>query len=185
VRHGLRAVKVDFSRLRFLVVDDNNYMRKIIRALLHGFGVRDVFEAEDGASGLESFMANSPDIIITDWEMPILDGLEMLRMVRQPETSGNPFVPVIMISGHAEKRRVMEARDTGVTEFLVKPISTKALYQRIVGVVTQPKPFVRTGSYFGPDRRRMSGPDFDGEDRRKSEGNLIDNRSLQQKAMHS
>ncbi len=134
---------VECSRLRFLIVDDNNHMRRIIRALLHGFGVREAYEAEDGAAGLEAFTSYSPDIVITDWAMPIFDGIELTRMIRQPETSSNPYVPIIMVTGHAERKRVAEARDAGVTEFLVKPISAKGLYQRIVSVVMAPAPSSR------------------------------------------
>jgi CheY-like chemotaxis protein len=157
---------VECSRLRFLIVDDNNHMRRIIRALLHGFGVREAYEAEDGAAGLEAFSSFSPDIVITDWAMPIFDGIELTRMIRQPETSTNPYVPIIMVTGHAEKRRVTEARDAGVTEFLVKPISAKALYQRIVSVVMLPRPFIKTASYFGPCRRRTTIHNYSGVERR-------------------
>ncbi|MCA3565300.1 MAG: response regulator [Methylocystis sp.] len=157
---------VECSRLRFLIVDDNNHMRRIIRALLHGFGIREAYEAEDGAAGLEAFSSYSPDIVITDWAMPIFDGIELTRMIRQPETSSNPYVPIIMVTGHAERRRVSEARDAGVTEFLVKPISAKALHQRIVSVVMIPRPFIKTATYFGPCRRRTPNPSYTGIERR-------------------
>jgi two-component system, chemotaxis family, chemotaxis protein CheY len=87
-------------------------------------------------------------------------------MIRQPETSSNPYVPIIMVTGHAERRRVTEARDAGVTEFLVKPISAKALYQRIVSVVMMPRPYIKTATYFGPCRRRTPNPNFGGIERR-------------------
>jgi two-component system, chemotaxis family, chemotaxis protein CheY len=158
--------RVDCSRLRFLIVDDNAHMRRIIRALLHGFGVREAWEAEDGAAGLEAFTSYSPDIVIADWVMPIFDGVELTRMIRQADTSPNPFAPVIICSGYAERRRVLEARDAGVNEFLVKPISAKALYQRIVSVVLHPRPFIKTKTYFGPDRRRIPDTNYHGEERR-------------------
>jgi two-component system, chemotaxis family, chemotaxis protein CheY len=166
---------VECSRLRFLIVDDNSHMRRIVRALLHGFGVREAYEAEDGAAGLEAFTSYSPDIVITDWAMPIFDGIELTRMIRQPETSTNPYAPIIMITGHAERRRVVEARDAGVTEFLVKPISAKGLYQRIVSVVMMPRPFIKTATYFGPCRRRTVTANFGGIERRgKGKAELID-----------
>lgn len=158
--------RVDFNRLRFLVVDDNLHMRRIIRTLIHGFGSREVYEADDGASGLEAFTAHSPDIVIADWAMPIFDGIEFTKMLRNSESSTNPYVPIIMITGYAEKARIIEARDSGITELLVKPISAKALYQRILSIVVNPRPFVRTNAYFGPDRRRFEGEGFDGSDRR-------------------
>jgi len=160
-------IRVEFNKLRFLVVDDNIHMRRIVRTLLHGFGSREVYEAEDGAAGLETFIHSAPDIIIIDWAMPIFDGLELTQMIRQPGTNGNPYVPIIMLSAHSERKRVMMARDAGVTEFMVKPISANGLYQRILNVVANPRPFIKTKTYFGPDRRRNVNPNYAGPERRK------------------
>ncbi len=160
-------VRIVFNRLRFLVIDDNAHMRHILRTLLHGFGAREVYEAEDGASGLEAFTHYMPDIVIADWVMPIFDGLELAQMIRQPGANANPYVPIIMLTGHSDKKRVMIARDAGVTEFLAKPISAKALYERILNVLVRPRPFVKTRTYFGPDRRRNVNPNYSGIERRK------------------
>ena len=160
-------VRIDFNRLRFLVIDDNAHMRRILRTLLHGFGACEVYEAEDGAAGLEAFTHYIPDIVITDWAMPIFDGLELMQMIRQPGANANPYVAIIMLTGHSEKKRVMAARDAGVTEFLAKPISAKALYQRIINVVANPRPFIKTKTYFGPDRRRNTTSNYIGPERRK------------------
>ena len=138
-----------------------------MRTLLHGFGAREVYEAEDGAAGLESFTHYIPDIVITDWAMPIFDGLELTQMIRQPGANTNTYVAIIMLTGHSEKKRVMLARDAGVTEFLAKPISAKGLYERIVNVVANPRPFIKTKNYFGPDRRRNVNPNYAGPERRK------------------
>ena len=160
-------IRIDFNRLRFLVIDDNAHMRRILRTLLHSFGTREVYEAEDGAAGLEAFTHIIPDIVITDWVMPIFDGLELAQMIRQPGANANPYVPIIMLTGHSDKKRVLAARDAGVTEFLAKPISAKALYQRIMNIVVNPRPFIRTASYFGPDRRRNVNLNYVGIERRK------------------
>jgi DNA-binding response OmpR family regulator len=88
-------------------------------------------------------------------------------MIRQPGANANPYVPIIMLTGYCEKKRVLMARDAGVTEFLAKPISAKALYQRVVTIVLNPRPFIRTRSYFGPDRRRNTTQNFVGPERRK------------------
>jgi len=160
-------VRVDFNKLRFLVIDDNAHMRRILRTLLHGFGAREVYEAEDGASGLEAFTHYVPDIVLTDWAMPVLDGLELAQMIRQPGATANPYVPIIMLTGYSEKRRVVAARDAGVTEFLAKPVSSTALYQRILSVVASPRPFVKANAFFGPDRRRNVNPNYMGPQRRR------------------
>jgi len=166
-RGGIAMIRIEFQRLRFLVVDDNQHMRRIVRQLLHGFGSREIYEAEDGASGLEAFNGHNPDIVITDWAMPILDGLELTQMIRKPDANANPYVPIIMLSGHSEKSRVVQARDAGVTEFLAKPIAAKALYERVLSVVLNPRPFIRTQTFFGPDRRRNVNPNYSGVERRK------------------
>lgn len=166
-------IRIDFNRLRFLVIDDNAHMRRIVRTLLHGFGAREVYEAEDGAAGLEAFTHYMPDIVITDWAMPIFDGLELTSMIRQPGANANPYVAIIMLTGHSEKKRVLESRDAGVTEFLAKPISAKALYQRILNVVVNPRPFIKTKTFFGPDRRRNHSSSYVGPERRKGEKSEI------------
>jgi CheY-like chemotaxis protein len=171
-------VRIDFNRLRLLVIDDNPHMRRIIRTLLHGFGARDVFEAEDGATGLDAFTHNTPDIVLVDWAMPVFDGLKLTQMIRQTDAAANPFVPIIMITGHTEKNRVTAARDSGITEFLAKPISAKALYQRIVNVVAHPRPFIRTKHYFGPDRRRNANTGYTGPERRHATAGVIEQQSL-------
>lgn len=160
-------VRIDFNRRRFLVIDDNAHMRRILRTLLHGFGAREVHEAEDGAAGLEAFTHHMPDIVITDWAMPIFDGLELTQMIRQPGANANPYVAIIMLTGHSEKKRVVSARDAGVTEFLAKPISAEGLYQRIINVVANPRSFIKTKTYFGPDRRRHANLNYVGTERRK------------------
>jgi two-component system, chemotaxis family, chemotaxis protein CheY len=160
-------VRIDFNKLRFLVIDDNAHMRRILRTLLHGFGARDVYEAEDGAAGLEAYTHYMPDIVLCDWAMPIFDGLELAQMIRQPGANGNPFVPIIMLTGHSERKRVMAARDAGITEFMAKPISANALYQRLLNVVANPRAFIKTKTYFGPDRRRSNGTGYVGPERRK------------------
>jgi CheY-like chemotaxis protein len=170
-------IRIDFNRLRFQIIDDNAHMRRILRTLLHGFGTREVYEAEDGAAGLEGFTHFLPDIVITDWAMPIFDGLELTQMIRQPGANNNPYVPIIMLTGHSEKKRVIAAR-----EFLAKPISAKGLYQRILNVVANPRPFIRTRSYFGPDRRRNANPNYAGPERRKGgKADVIKQQSLLEK----
>ena len=83
-------IRVDFNKLRFLVIDDNAHMRRILRTLLHGFGAREVYAAEDGAAGLEAYTTYLPDTVITDWAMPSFDGRELTAMIRKPGANANP-----------------------------------------------------------------------------------------------
>jgi len=142
--------------VKFLIVDDNAFMRTIIRRVLSALHAEQVREASDGEDALQIMQTFAPDIIILDWEMKPMDGLEFTRKVRLSRDSPNVFTPIVMVSGHSERGRVVAARDAGVNEFVVKPISAKSLFDRIQAVIDRPRPFVRLKSYFGPDRRRKT-----------------------------
>ncbi len=156
----------NLERLNFLVVDDNGHMRSLVRTLLHALGVRHIKEATDGADAYARLGTYAADLVICNWQMSPMDGLEFVRLLRTDTNSPNPFVPVIMLTAHTEAERVVEARDAGVTEFLAKPISAHQLYSRIRTIIKYPRPFVRGQSYVGPDRRRRQDPDFKGPHRR-------------------
>ncbi len=157
--------KIDFDQLRFVVVDDNAHMRRILRTMLRAFGSREIYEAEDGASGLEAVEAYQPDILISDIKMPIFDGIELTRMIRNPDGFSQAYLPIIILSAYSEKHQVIAARDAGATDFICKPVSAKTLYDRIQNIIENPRPFIRTTTYFGPDRRRQDSV-FSGEDKR-------------------
>jgi two-component system, chemotaxis family, chemotaxis protein CheY len=158
-----------FELLKVLLVDDNHHMRVLLAEILRAIGVRDVFEATDGAEALKSLHANPIDIIMTDLAMQPLDGIDFVRLLRNSPESPNPMAPVIMITGHSTHRRVQEARDVGVNEFLSKPVTARGVLSRIAQVVDNPRPFVRAETYFGPDRRRRADPEYTGPRRRASD----------------
>ncbi|PCI39127.1 MAG: two-component system response regulator [Rhodospirillaceae bacterium] len=157
----------NLSRLNFLIVDDNKHMLALVKGILHALGVKNVLEAVDGADAFKELRHFPADVIISDWNMSPLDGMDFVRMVRTGSDSPNPFVPIIMLTGYTEMNRVTEARDSGVHEFLAKPISAKKLYGRIKSIIEHPRSFVRVGLYFGPDRRRKANPNYNGSERRK------------------
>jgi CheY-like chemotaxis protein len=140
--------------LGVLVVDDNQYMRKIVRNLLVNIGVKEVYEAADGLAGLEAIRTIGPDVVVLDWEMPMLNGAELVRIVRSPGVFPMPDIPIIMLSAHGERWRVLEAMRLGVNEFLCTPISAKALFDRLVAILAAPRPVVQLGDYYGPEPRR-------------------------------
>ncbi len=158
----------DYERLSFMVVDDSDHMRRLVRVILQAFGARAIQEASEGSEALDLMTGTTgPDILITNWNMMPLDGVELTRHIRNGEDTPNPYMPIIMITGFADRRRVLMARDAGITEYLIKPFSAKALHARIGAVVMRPRPFVRTRSFFGPDRRRHAG-DYQGQEKRKA-----------------
>jgi YesN/AraC family two-component response regulator len=158
-----------FDLLKILLVDDNQHMRVLLTEILRAIGCREVFEAADGAEALQVLRANPIDIVMTDLAMQPLDGIDFVRLVRNSRDSPNPMVPVIMITGHSTFRRVAEARDVGVTEFLSKPVTARGVIERINRVVEHPRSFVRSGDYFGPDRRRKDDPVYSGPRRRSND----------------
>src|SRR5690349_8517276 len=133
---------------KFLVVDDEHSMRKVIRALLTTMGAQTIHEAKDGSAGLDLITTLAPHIVILDWEMPGLDGAAFMRTVRAPDKFPHPDVPVIMLTGHSEHSRVVEAAQLGVNEYLVKPVSLNALQKRLAAVLLNPRPMVRNGDYY-------------------------------------
>lgn len=146
----------DLSRVDVLIVEDNKHMQALLRDMMRALGVNTVRTADEGAAALKVLEDFEPDIILTDWHMHPLNGIELVQMIRTGSDSKNPYVPVIMLTAYTEYKRVKEAVDVGVNEFLAKPISVSALYNRVVSIIDRPRPFVREKSYTGPDRRRRS-----------------------------
>ena len=149
-------MSIDMSRLNVLLVDDNAYMRTLMKQILNAFGVRNIVECADGSDAIRAMKGFPVDIVIADWIMEPVDGLDMTRLLRTAKDSPNPLVPIVLLTGHTERHRVEEARDAGVTEFLAKPVSPKAVYERIREIIENPRDFVRADRFSGPDRRRKA-----------------------------
>ncbi len=150
-----RHLQDRISTIKVLIVDDDPYMRKVVRAMLMAIGVRHVHDAVDGMSGLKAIQEITPDIVIVDWEMPVIDGMQFVRLVRSPADFPLPDVPIIMLTGHGDRWRVVEAARIGVHEYLLKPVSTKALLDRIVAILSNRRPMVRMDGYYGPAPRKL------------------------------
>jgi CheY-like chemotaxis protein len=155
-----------FELLKILLVDDNQHMRVLLTEVLRAIGVRDIHEATDGAQALSALRQRPIDIVMTDLSMQPVDGIDFTRLIRKSPDSPNPMIPIIMITGHTTERRVNEARDAGVTEFLAKPVTALGVIRRISEVVDHARPFIRSDDYFGPDRRRRRDPAYRGPYRR-------------------
>ncbi|MFN3659026.1 MAG: response regulator [Pseudolabrys sp.] len=149
-KHAERLIQ----QLSVLVIDDNQFMRQIVRGLLAHLGVRSILEASDGIAGLEIIRSASPSVVVLDWEMPLLNGPELVRIVRSPGVFPTPDIPIIILTGHLERWRVIEAARLGVNEFLCKPVSAKTLFEHLVAILFKPRRIVHTGSYYGPAPRR-------------------------------
>ncbi len=157
-----------FDRLKILVVDDNPHMRKLVVTILQAFGAVQISEAIDGNQAWAVMREINPDVVLLDWMMEGMSGLDLVKMVRTSPQSPNPFVPIIMLTGFTQIEHVRMARDAGVNEFLAKPVSVKAVMSRLVAVIEHPRPYVRTKAYFGPCRRRHIRDEYKGPERRVS-----------------
>jgi len=154
-KHTKTQIENLIQALCVLVVDDNQYMRKMIRNLLVNCGIKDIYEAADGIAALDSIRTVAPDVVILDWEMPMLSGAELVRIVRSPGVFPMPDIPIIILTGHCERWRVVEAVRLGVNEYLTKPVSAKSLCDRLISITTQPRPVVQMGDYYGPEPRKL------------------------------
>jgi len=157
------------AALELLVVDDNAQMRTIIGTVLAAAGVRKLHYAPDGQRGLEVVKEVAIDVAFVDYEMPVMNGLDFISAVRGLTTSDR-FMPVIMLTGHSDLKRILAARDRGVNEFLGKPVTAKSILTRLETVIMHPRPFVEAPRYFGPDRRRRTISDYAGPWRRSTDG---------------
>ena len=145
-----KHAEVLIQQLGVLIVDDNLFMRKLVRGLLGSIGVKKTFEAGDGIAALDMIRSATPDVVILDWEMPLLNGPELVRIVRSPSVFPMPDIPLIMLTAHGERRSIAESVKLGVNEFLCKPVSAKALLDRLISILVKPRGSVHLGNYYGP-----------------------------------
>ncbi len=143
-----------FEKLSMLVVEDTNPMQKLLVSVLETLGIRNIYTSTNGEEAFRSFCLHNQDIILSDWQMEPMDGISLTRQIRTHQLSPNKMVPVILITGYSAWQRVQDARDAGVTEFLVKPFTAHDLARRIAHVINRPRDFIETQDFFGPNRRR-------------------------------
>jgi CheY-like chemotaxis protein len=146
--------------LAILVVDENQYLRKLTRMMLMNVGVKTIYEAPDGVVALDVIRNANPDIAILDWELPVLSGPQVVKIVRSPDVFPKPHLPIIMLMAAAQRAHITEAMRLGVHEFLVKPTSPAALRDRLLSIVVNPRPMIQVGKHFIPEPRRLIAPDL-------------------------
>lgn len=161
--------KIRLSKVSVLVVDDDKAISNLIKNVLKNLGFGNVVVVHNGDEGLQILEKHSVDLVITDWEMEPMSGVELTKKIRKME-SGKRFLPIIMLTGHGEKSEIELARDCGITEYLIKPFTAKTLCSRIMMVVESPRSFILSKGYKGPSRRRRNQLPPDGVERRKRKG---------------
>jgi two-component system chemotaxis response regulator CheY len=142
------------ERLNIVVADQNQHTRKLTRMMLMNIGAKSIYEAADGVAALDVIRTANPDVAIVDWDMPLVSGQDLIRIVRSPGVFPKPDLPIILLTAGADRSRVTEAVKLGVHEFLCKPTSPGALRDRLVSVLVKPRPMVQIGKYYVPKLRR-------------------------------
>jgi len=142
--------------LGILIVDESQYMRKLTRMMLMNIGAKTIYEASDGVAALDVIRSANPDVALIDWELPVLSGPQVVKIVRTPNVFPKPHLPIIMLTACALRSQVAEAMRLGVHEFLVKPTSPRALQDRLLSILVKPRPMVQIGPLFVPQPRGMT-----------------------------
>lgn len=159
-------MSVSLSRVRFLIVDDNTHAVNLVKAMLRGFGADQLYDAQTIDAAQRRMKITPCDIVILDYMLGAEEGVTFARWLRNDPDSPAPYTPIILLTGHADRSKIVAARDAGVNEFCVKPVTPADLMKRIAWVIDRPRPFVRSNTYFGPDRRRHDDPNYRGSERR-------------------
>lgn len=159
------------DHLKVLIVDDNRHSRLLLAQILRAVGPTHVIEAEDGEAGLAAMRVHAVDVVLTDLAMEPMDGVAFVRRLRRSPDA--PMVPVIMVTAHSTLKHIQEARDAGVNEFVTKPITARAVIERLQQALGHARPFVRTDGYVGPDRRRRADSRHAGPWRRACDGGNV------------
>jgi CheY-like chemotaxis protein len=158
----------NFQDINLLCIDDNRNMHMILKIILNAMRIKNIQFCTAAEEGLELVKTTLPDLVITDLEMEPVGGLELIRTIRTSQDSADPYVPILVVTSYADRQRVTAARDAGATEILAKPVSIKALYDRLVWILENPRPFIKSNLYAGPDRRRAT-LGFEGMEKRDND----------------
>lgn len=140
--------------VRIMVAEDDKIMIKLLHSVLSNLGFRKIIVVADGQEAIKKIKEIPIDILICDWHMKPVDGMALTNYIRHDEESPNRRLPIIMLTGKADRRHVEQARDQGITEFIVKPFDVRELCDKIAFIVERPRKFVEAPGYIGPDRRR-------------------------------
>ncbi len=140
--------------LTVLVIEDDITMQNMLRDILQTLGFRKILIAGNGTKAIESFSHTQVDFIICDWRLPGMSGIEFTKYIRNLPALYNKFVDIIMLTGNVELQNIIEARNAGVTEYIIKPFKVRDLCNRIIEIIEKPREFILANDFKGPSRRR-------------------------------
>jgi two-component system, chemotaxis family, chemotaxis protein CheY len=157
---------LDLANMSVLAIDDQPFFRALLVEVLRSIGITNVAVGEDGIAGLKLFEERKPDLVITDWMMPNLDGVAFTQKIRSHPIEARRQTPILLVTAINQRSKIEFARACGIDEFILKPISAKSIVDRLREVIERPRPFVNLRTYAGPCRRRRADPYFAGPYRR-------------------
>lgn len=165
--------------MSIVVVDDSRNFLKLVTSILRNFGIKDCISFDDPMQVIDYLEINTVDCLVTDLVMPKMNGFELANRIRHSREVVNRRIPIIMVTGHANRENISRAINSGIDEVLVKPFRPNDLRRRLYAIATSPRRYIKTSNgYFGPDRRRSRDKAYFGPDRRLLEdAEAIDPRS--------
>ena len=126
-------------------------MLDILKFSLEALGFKNIICAYDGNRGHQIFLKERPDIIITGWETEGISGLDLTKLIRSNKQLKNRQVPIVFLTGHSSESRVKQALSTGINAYVIKPFTAKRLSSTIESLINNPRDFIETPDYFGPN----------------------------------
>ena len=147
------TTRVNLENATGLIVDDNAQALDLLASVLASFGMKDLARASSAMEAMEVVKSRRIDLIMTDGQMPVMDGYDFVRWVRTETDEEKRLTPAIVVTAHSRKSQVMRARDCGANFIITKPITPKVILERILWVSQGRRMFIETDTYIGPDRR--------------------------------
>jgi two-component system chemotaxis response regulator CheY len=149
----LASPNMNLGNLVFLIADPSSYMSMLIHSMLRGFGSSKVLEVRNSIGVIHALTAQSIDLLICDARLPQHGGLQLTHSIRSKKDNENRTMPILIMTSDSRASTIKQARDAGANMVIVKPISAASLYDRLTWIAFNPRKFVDTATYFGPDRR--------------------------------
>ncbi len=144
---------LNLKDLTFMVADPNQHVRAIVSGILHGFGARKVHEVAAGDVAQREVPVRGIDMLFCEMALPVVSGFDVAHAIRADINSSTRFIPIIFLTGHGRERDILRARDAGGNMIIAKPLSPTLIYDRLAWAASEPRLFVQSESYIGPDRR--------------------------------
>lgn len=147
------TTRLNLENAAGLIVDDNAQALDLLASVLMSFGMKDLQRASSAMEAMEIVKSRRVDLIMTDGQMPVMDGYDFVRWLRNESGDEKRTIPAIVVTAHSRKAQVMRARDCGANFIITKPITPKIILERILWVAQGRRVFIETDTYIGPDRR--------------------------------